>query len=157
MRPALALLVVMLVTACSIGPTGPFKVTAAHLDSSHTCPEGSSNSPYQGHAMLDADNPTSKDVNISKVSAVITVVATHGNWLNKVGDKFDAVISSFSPKAVKAGSKTTVKVNIDLVCTNTSTGGNSSNYGDYTAEFTVATSAGTFKAKSQNNTRISAP
>lgn len=144
----------MLAPAC--GSTG-FALAAPTVDATYTCAQGSTNSPYNVQARLAADNSTSKSVGLTSIDAVMVVVAIHGQWQQPVGTKYDAGDVSFSPTSVGAGTKATVTVTIPSACTNFQHQGTSENYGDYTIQLTVVTTAGTFHLTSQNRHRIVAP
>lgn len=141
------------VAACSSGSTPGFSVSNASVDSSYSCPVAASNAHYDMHGTIDAHNPSSKEVNISSVAAVMTLSAVKGGWLQKVGDRYDAGTITFTPTSVGAGANATLAVTVPSACT-----GRAANdpvaSGDYAVSFTITTSAGTFKVDSKDKHRI---
>jgi hypothetical protein len=133
-----------------------FSIGSPTVDASYTCPAGANNVPYDLHATADADNPTSKSVDVRSVSAVMVVAAVHGVWQQKVGSQYDAGQVQFSPRTIGANSKTKLEVTIPSACTNGPHPAATADYGDYSVTLTVVTSAGTFKLTSTNMHRIQA-
>jgi hypothetical protein len=143
----------LLLAGCSFGSSSTFTVSNASVDQGYTCPAGAKNLQYQVHGTIDAHNGTSKTVNISAVTATMTLSAVKGAWLQKLGDKFDAGNITYTPTSVAAGSSTTLAVTIPSACTGRATGSPVAS-GDYVVAFTMNTTAGTFKLDSQNKHRI---
>jgi len=143
----------LLLAACG---SSAFSIASPSVDASYTCPPGASNSPYDLHATANADNPTSQTVDVRSVSAVMVLAAVHGAWQQKVGSEFDAGQVQFSPKAIGANTKANLQVTIRSACTNGPRPAATADYGDYTLNLTVVTSAGTFKLTSTNKHRIQA-
>lgn len=134
-----------------------FALTGATVDGTYTCAAGSSNTPYNLGVNISADNPTSKSVDVRSVHAVMVVASIHGAWLQPVGTRYDAGDIQFSPGSVGAGAKATLTGTIPSACTNAKHQGISDNYGEYSVQLTVVTSAGTFHLTSSNKHRIVAP
>jgi hypothetical protein len=144
----------LLANSCAFGPGADFTLRDASAESTHACLSGSSNAAYDLHATIDGHNGTSGAVSIKAVSAVMTLAAVHGGWLQKVGYVYDAGNVAFAPTSVGAGSDLTLKVTVPSACTNRSTSGGLLSYGDYSLTMTVTTSAGTFKVEGRNKHRI---
>jgi len=144
---------VILCAGCSFGSPSTFTVTNASVDPSYTCPVSANNARYDLHGTVDAHNGTSKTVTISTIDAVMTLAAIKGGWLEKVGDKYDARNVSFTPDNVGAGANATLNVTIPSACTGRSANAPVAS-GDYTVNFTITTSAGTFKLDSKDRHRI---
>jgi hypothetical protein len=146
--------VLLLANSCAFGPGADFTLRNAAVESTHACPSGSSNALYDLYATMDSHNGTSSAVAIKAVSAVMTLAAIHGGWLEQVGYRYEAGTVAFAPTSVPAGSDATLRVTIPSACTNPSTSGRPLSYGDYALVLTVTTSAGTFKVESRNRHRI---
>jgi hypothetical protein len=142
-----------LLAGCSLGSSSTFTVSNASVDQSYTCPVSARNLQYDVHGTIDAHNGTSQTVNISAVTATMTLSAAKGAWLQKVGDKFDAGNVTYTPTRVAAGSSATLAVTIPSACTGRATSAPVAS-GDYVVNFTMTTTAGTFKLDSQNKHRI---
>lgn len=145
--------ILLSVNGCG-GTNAAFTLTNATVDASHACSSGASNSPYDLHATIDSHNGTSSSISIKTVSAVMTLAAVHGGWLQQVGYRYDAGSVVFAPDQVGAGSSATLKVTVPSACTNHSKTGGPLSYGDYSVALTVGTSAGTFKIESRNRHRL---
>jgi hypothetical protein len=130
-----------------------FTVSNASVDQGYTCPVSAKDLQYEVHATIDAHNGTSQTVNISAVTATMTLSAVKGAWLQKVGDKFDAGNVTYAPTRVAAGSSATLAVTIPSACTGRANSAPAAS-GDYVVNFTMTTTAGTFKLDSQNKHRI---
>jgi hypothetical protein len=154
LRAALAAIVLITVAGC--GSTG-FGLTGATVDATYTCAVGSSNTPYDLHVKIAADNSTSNSVKVTSIDAVMVVAAVHGQWQEAVGTKYDAGDVPFSPGSVGAGARTTITATIRSACTNLQHAGTSDDYADYSVQLTVKTSAGTFHLTSSDKHRIVAP
>ena len=150
----MASIVAVILAAC--GSTG-FALTGATVDGTHTCAAGSSNTAYDLHVKIAADNSTSKSVDVRSVSMVMVVSAVHGQWKQPVGTRYDAGDVPFSPHSVGANSKATLTATIPSACTNSQHQGTNDNYADYSVQLSVDTSAGTFHLTSSNKHRILAP
>ena len=156
MRRLFGLACLLVLAAC--GPfCGSFSLSNPGVDASHSCPEGAVQQPYQVHATVAADNPTSQQVTIKSATADMVVASVHGRWEQAVGAKYDAGQVPVTPAKVGPSSKTTLILTIPSACSNSNTSGTADNYADYTVDFTIVTSAGTFKLTSQNKHRIVAP
>jgi hypothetical protein len=142
------------VAACG---SSPFTLASPSVDASYSCLAGSTNVPYDLHATANADNPTSQNVEVRSVSAVMVVAAIHGVWQQKVGFEYDAGQVQFSPRTIAAGAKAQLLATIPSACSNGKHLGISDDYADYAIRLTVVTSAGTFKLTSVNMHRILAP
>ena len=88
----------------------------------------------------------------SEVSRRLT--ATHGSWLEKVGDRYRAEGVKFAPSRVAAGSTSTLKVTIPSACTSGKYGEGVSSSGDYTVTMHIATSAGAYAISARNQHQI---
>ena len=148
------LLVSTVATGCSGGAPAAFMLKSASVDSPYACPASANNAPYALQAAIEVRNGTSSIVTIKSVAAQMTLAATKGSWLQKVGDKYEAPALNFSPGAVGAGSSSSLQVAIPSTCTGGSKPGDGSNYGEYSVELTVVTSSGTHKITSKNRHRI---
>jgi len=92
-------------------------------------------------------------VTISSVDATMTLAAVKGNWLQKVGDKYDAGNVTFTPDTVGAGANATLAVTIPSACTGRSVNTPVAS-GEYSVTFTVITSAGTFKVDGKDKHQL---
>ena len=153
-RAAIAGLVLSLAAGCAIGSPSTFTLNSAAVDGSYACPLGAANAPYNLRATIDVRNGTSSTVTIKSVSAVMTLAAVKGGWLEPVGDKYRAGEVTFSPTTVGAGSSASLKVTIASACTNGKIPSATAVYGDYSVALTVATSAGTQTISTRNRHRI---
>ena len=145
-------LVVVLLSSCGFGSTAEFTLSNANVQPNYVCPSSTSNTPYELQARITAYNGTSNSISIKSVSAVMTLAAVHGGWLQQVGYKYDAGTAVFAPDHVGAGSTATLEVTIHSACRSKTSG--TLSYADYSVELTAATSAGTFKITSRNPHRI---
>ena len=141
-------------SACSSSAPPTFALTHAAVDPTYWCPGGASNAHYDLHATIAAHNGTSKPVTIQAMGAVMTLASVHGNWLERVGDQYDAGSVSFDPATVGAGSSATLKVTIPSACTSGKYAGESSSSADYQVTMHVATSAGAFSITAANKHEI---
>lgn len=148
------LLIIGMAGGCSIGAPSTFTVNTASVDATYTCAAGAANAPYNLNATIDVRNGTSSTVTIKSVAAVMTLAAVKGSWLERVGDKYDAVGVTVSPQTVGAGSSASLKVTVPSACTNGKTPTAGASYGDYSVLFTIATSSGTHPIASQNRHRL---
>jgi hypothetical protein len=153
-RFGLLLLLAAVAAGCSNGAPAAFTLNSASVDSPYACPSTANDAPYNLHATLEVRNGTSSTVTIKSVAAQMTLAATHGIWLQKLGDKYEATAVKFSPETVGAGRSTSVQVAIPSACTSGKTAKVDSSYGDYSVELTVVASSGTYKIGSQNRHRI---
>lgn len=145
----------LLGTNCGFG-SGTFNLNNASVDPRFVCPRGSNNTAYDIHASTDANNGTSSSVAIQSVTAVLTVAAVHGSWLQQVGSKYDAGKVSFEPANVAAGTNATLHVIIPSACTNNSGATAAVSYAEYKVTLTVTSSTGTKWIDAQNRHRITA-
>jgi hypothetical protein len=148
------ILVVIGLAACTVGAPSTFTLNTASVDATYTCPLGAADAPYNLNATIDVRNGTSSAVTIKSVTAVMTLVAVKGDWLEKVGDKYEASAASVSPQTVASGSTTSLKFTFPSACTNGKTPRAGSNYGEYSVAFSVATSAGTQTIESRGRHRL---
>jgi hypothetical protein len=146
---------ILLLAACNFGSTSTFAVSNATVDQGYTCPVSARNLQYDLHGTISARNGTSQTVKITAVTATMTVAAVNGGWLQKVGDKFDAGNVTYMPTSVGAGSSSTLSVIVPSACTGRAATAPAA-WGDYVVNFTMTTSAGSFKLDSQNKHRIAA-
>jgi hypothetical protein len=138
------------VPICGIG--AKFTLSNATVDPSYKCPNPANQTPYTVHATINADNSTSNPVTIKSISETWTNVAIHGSWNGKKGDHGTTQVEQFSPKTVASGASTTIKFTIPFQCTNNGAGGDT--YGDFSFNFVVVTSAGTYRMDSTNKHRL---
>ncbi len=143
----------LLLAGCSFGSTSSFAVSSASVDQGYTCPVSAKNLQYELHGTINAHNASSQTVKITAITAIMTLTAVNGGWLQKVGDKFDAGDVSYTPTSVGAGSSATLSVTVPSACTGRAAK-SSVAWGDYVVTFTMTTSAGSFKLDSQNKHRI---
>jgi hypothetical protein len=138
---------------CS-GGAATFALTGASVDASYDCPSGATDALYIFHGMIDMTNGTSSSVTFKSITAVMTLVAVKGPWLEKVGDKYapSGVISYISTLA--AGGSASAQVIIPSSCTRAATTATEASYGEYSVGFTVTTNAGTYSVLSSNHHRI---
>ena len=154
MRRLLALYALLAcVAACSSGsPT--LALTSASVDRTYFCPGGAKDAPYDLHATVEAHNGTGKTVTIDSVSAQLKLAAVTGDWLEKVGDRYDAGDAKFEPATLAPGESTTLKITIPSACTSGAYGTGVSSSADYDVTIRVTTSAGTFSITSANQHEI---
>jgi hypothetical protein len=145
--------ILLAVTSCG-GSTAQFTLSNASVDAIYPCPSGASNAAYDVHATIAGHNGTSSPVSISAVSAVMTMAAVHGGWLQAVGSKYTPANVVFTPNSVGAGSTATLNLTIPSACTNLAKSPGTLSYADYSVSFKVTTSAGTFSIDSKNRHRI---
>src|SRR5438270_14093824 len=114
MRGLLAALMVMtaLASACSSGTPSTFALTRASVDPTYWCPGGAKDAHYDLHATIAAHNGTGKPVSIQSLTAVMTLSSVRGNWLERVGYRYDAGSVTFAPATVASRSSATVTVTI---------------------------------------------
>jgi hypothetical protein len=104
--------------------------------------------------VIDMRNGTSSSVTVKSVSAVMTLVAVKGTWLEKIGDKYEASGVTFSIGALAAGGAASTQVTVPSSCTRGKTAGSEASYGEYSVAFTVTTTSGTYTIQSANHHRI---
>lgn len=143
-----------LAAACSGGQQTAFALTNASVDPTYWCPGGANNAAYDLHATIDARNGTSKSVTIDSATAQMKLVSVKGNWLEKVGDRYDADGVTYSPTSVGAGSSAMVKVTIPSACTSGPYGGGTSSSGEYEVTVHLTTTAGAFSITAKNQHQI---
>ena len=145
-RHAAALATAVWLVACSSTPA-TFALIGASVDPTYKCPGGANNAAYDLHATIDARNNQS-------ITAEMTLTATHGSWLEKVGDRYRAEGVKFAPSRVAARSTSTLKVTIPSACTSGKYGEGVSSSGDYTVTMHIATSAGAYAISARNQHQI---
>jgi hypothetical protein len=146
----------LLAGSCTFGSPSTFTLSNASADPGYSCPRGSHNTYYDIHATVDSHNGTSSSVTIKTVTALLTLAAVHGSWLQQVGSKYDAGQISFGPQVVGAGVDSTLQMTIPSACTNGASAGATASYGEYSITLTVVTSAGTSRVDTKNRHRITA-
>ncbi|HSS61206.1 MAG TPA: hypothetical protein VLK30_07105 [Candidatus Limnocylindrales bacterium] len=144
---------VICAAACSTG-SSTFALTGASVDPTYFCPGGANNAAYDMHATIDVHNGTGKAVTIDSITAQMTLASVTGDWLEKVGDRYDAGSAKFNPSDVAAGADAKVKVTIPSACTSGTYGTGVSSSGNYRVIMRVVTSAGTFSVTSANEHEI---
>ena len=152
-RHAAALATAVWLVACSSTPA-TFALIGASVDPTYKCPGGANNAAYDLHATIDARNNTSRPVTVESITAEMTLTATHGSWLEKVGERYRAEGVKFAPSRVAAGSTSTLKVTIPSACTSGKYGEGVSSSGDYTVTMHIATSAGAYAISARNQHQI---
>jgi hypothetical protein len=145
-------LVVILLSGCGFGSTAEFTLSNANVQPNYVCPSSTTSTPYELQARITAHNGMSNSVSIKSVSAIMTLAAVHGGWLQQVGYKYEAGTVVFAPDHVGAGASVTLEVTIPSACRSKTSG--TLSYADYSVELTAATSAGTFRITSRNPHRI---
>jgi hypothetical protein len=153
-KTAPLLLLVAIVSACSIGGPSTFTLNSASVDESFICPTSANDLAYTLHATIGVQNGTSSTVTIRSVAVVMTLASVKGGWLEHVGNKYDASGVTVSADAVGAGSTALLKLTFPSTCTNGKVPNAGASYGDYSVAFTVVTSSGTHTILSQNRHRI---
>jgi hypothetical protein len=142
-----------LAAACSSG-SSTFSLTGSSVDQTYFCPGGAKNAPYDLHASVQMHNGTGKTVTVDSVSAQMTLAAVTGDWLEKVGDRYDAPDAKFTPTTVASGASTSLEVTIPSACTSGAYGTGVSSSADYLVTIRVTTSAGAFSITSSNRHEI---
>jgi hypothetical protein len=140
--------------ACSSGQPSTFAVESASVDPTYWCPGGANNTRYDVHATVDVRNGTSKSVTIESATAQMKLISVKGDWLEKIGESYDASSVTYSPGSVGAGSSTALKMTIPSACTSGQYGSSPSSYGDYEVTMHIVTSDGTFSVTAQNHHQI---
>jgi hypothetical protein len=152
MKRLICALAILVLAGC--GGSSDFTLSNAKADLNHACASAVNNAPYDLHVTVEMHNGKSSSVSITGVSAVMTLSAVHGGWLQPVGYQYEAQNLAFTPDHVGAGSTATLKVTVPSACTNQSPNGGPVSYADYSVALTVITTAGTFKIGSINKHRI---
>jgi hypothetical protein len=142
------------IAGCSGGGAAGLALNSASVDPSYTCPAGSVDAPYSLHGTIGLHNGTSSKVSIESVTAVMTVAAVKGTWLEKLGDRYEAAGVTSSLRSLGAGSSTSMEVVVPSSCTGGKAPTTESSYGEYSVGFTVTTSSGTYRIESANRHRI---
>lgn len=140
--------------SCSGGQPSTFSLTSASADPTYRCPGGANNQPYDLHATVGVRNGTSSAVTITGIDARMTLKDVSGDWLEKVGDAYDAGAASFTPGSVKPGSTAKLQVKFESACTSPAYGSGPLSYGDYRITLRVTTSAGAYTISAANLHRI---
>ena len=150
MRRVLLLLGTLWVAvACSSTPT-TFTLTGASVDPTYWCPGGAKDTAYDLHAMVQAHNGTAKTVTIGSVTAEMKLTAVKGNWLERVGDRYEAENVKFEPTTIGAGASTTLKLIIPSACTSGAYGSTVSSSGQYQVTMHISTSSGAYSISATN-------
>ncbi len=155
-RPVFVAVMVLAVSlsACSSGQPSTFSLAGASVDSTHWCPGGSHDAPYDVHATIDARNATSSAVTIESMTASMTLAATTGTWIEKIGDRYEADKVQFSPPTVAPGATTKLAVTFPSSCTSGAYNAGTSSQGDYVVTMHVVTSAGQYSIAASNRHSI---
>lgn len=154
MRRLIGLLFSVAVVAGCSGGSSSFAVSDATADPTYWCPGSASNAPYDLHATVHLDNPTTSSVKVSGVTAEMTLSAVKGPWIEKVGEVYNAGDAAFAPSAVAPKSNTTMHVTIHSACTSPAYGDSSASYGDYKVTLHIKTSTGSYSISASNLHRI---
>jgi hypothetical protein len=144
----------MVATAGCGGSTAPFTLSNATVDPNHPCASGSRNVAYDLHATVTGHNSSASAVSISAVSAVMTLAAVHGGWLQPLGSTYTPDKITVTPDRIGAGSTAILNLTIPSACTNLAKGPGTVSYGDYSVTLRFVTSAGAFTVTSANRHRI---
>jgi hypothetical protein len=147
-------LLIAIVSGCSIGGPSSFTLNSASVDESYICPTSANDLAYTLHATIGVQNGTSSTVMIRSVAVVMILASVKGGWLEHVGDRYGANGVTVSPDRVAAGSSTSLIVTFPSTCTNGKVPSSGASYGDYSVAFTLFTSSGTHTILSQNRHRI---
>jgi hypothetical protein len=153
-RPLLVGAVMVLLSACSSGQPSTFSLAGASVDSTHWCPGGSHDAPYDVHATIDARNGMSSAVTIQSMTASMTLAATTGTWIEKIGDRYEAEKVQFSPTTVAPGATTKLTVTFPSTCTSGAYNAGTSSQGDYVVAMHLVTSAGNYAIAASNRHSI---
>ena len=148
------LLALVMVTAGCGGSSAPFTLSNATVDPNHPCASGSSNAAYDIHATVTGHNTSASAVSISAVSAVMTLAAVHGGWLQPVGSTYAPDKIAVTPDRVGAGSTAILNLTIPSACTNLAKAPGTVSYADYSVTLRFVTSAGSLTVTSVNRHRI---
>ncbi|HKC20586.1 MAG TPA: hypothetical protein VKE27_13260, partial [Candidatus Dormibacteraeota bacterium] len=140
--------------ACSSPSQSSVSLTAASVDPTYYCPGGANNASYDLHAKVKLHNGTTTAVTITAVTAQMTVAASKGAWLEKIGDRYDAGNTRFSPSTVAAGRDATLDLTIPSACTSGKYGTGNSSSADYDVTVHLATSAGKLTITAANQHEI---
>ena len=138
------------VPICGIG--AHVALSNARVDSVYSCPNPSTDRPYDVHASIDFDNSTNNTLTIKSITEAWQLVATAGNWDGPKSDKGTSTVKTYSPKSIAAGGMSTVRFTIPFKCTNSNP--QVTTYGEFTFKFTVVTSNATYKVDSGNRHRL---
>ena len=151
-----ALAALLLAGACSSSSSAltTFTLTGASVDPSYRCPGGAHDAPYDLHATIDVRNGTLREVTISSVTAEMKLAAVKGDWLEKVGDRYDAGSVMFEPNSVAAGASARVNVVIPSACTSGTYGSTASHWGRYQVTMHLTTSSGAYSISAANQHEI---
>ena len=147
------LAVAFALASCSSGSTS-FTLTGASVDPTYFCPGGASNAPYDLHATVSVHNGTTSTVTIESVNAQMILASVKGDWLEKVGEHYDAANPTFTPAQVDAGATSKLSVTIPSACTSGMYGTGVSSVGEYDVTIAVKTSAGTYTITAGNRHEI---
>ena len=128
------------VPICGIG--AHFTLSNAQVASSYTCPNPSSNRPYNINGSIDVDNYTASNVTVKSMTEAWQLTNSGGNWSGPKNAKGGSAVTNYQPRSISAGSKATVKFTIGFECSNDNAG--ASTFGDFAFKFTLVTSNGTF-------------
>jgi hypothetical protein len=150
----LAVLAVVLASACSSPKPATLTLDSASVDPTYYCPGGANNAAYDLHATVRVHNGTSKAITIDAVTAQLTVASVKGSWLQKVGERYNAEGVKFAPATVASGADSSVKLTIPSACTSGKYGTGTSSSADYIVVVHLTTSAGTFAITAANRHEI---
>lgn len=149
------LLLVMGACVPIFGIGAKFALTNAHVDSTFSCPNPSTDFAYDVHVTIDANNSTSSSVIIESISETWKSVAIHGSWDGVLGAHGTTAVNTYSPRSVPSGGSATIRFVVGFVCHNS--GPKTETYGDFAFSFSLVTSAGTYKLDSVNKHRLITP
>ena len=150
MSSRLAVVAVVLLYACSSSQPSNFSLTRASVDATYWCPGGSHDAAYDVHATIDARNNTPSAVSIESATASMTLESVTGNWLEKVGDRYEASKVTFDPSSVAAGETVHIKITFSSACTSGQYNAGKTSQGDYRVMMRLTTSAGSYSIAASN-------
>jgi hypothetical protein len=135
---------------CGLG--AHFSLSNARVDSVYTCPDPSTDRPYDVHGSIDVDNFTASNVAIKSMAEQDVLVKTGGNWDGPKTAKASDAVTNYTPRSINAGDKATVRFSIGFLCSNTGAGGGT--FGEFSFKFSLVTTNGTYTITAGNNHRL---
>jgi hypothetical protein len=116
------------------------------------CPDGTFGKPLPFTVLVEARNGTSGAVSVNTVSTVVTIRSSA--IPSEIGFSSN-LPSTFSPASVTAGATATLGVDSTLTCDNAI--GDSPRFNEWSAQLTVATTAGLFTVDAVDRLRVNIP
>lgn len=155
-RAVFVALLAVLLAACSSNQSSTFAISGASVDPTHWCPGASTDAAYDVHGTVQVHNGTSSTVKIESVTATMTLAAVTGNWLEKVGDRYEADKVQFTPATAAPGATTRITFTFPSACTSAAYGAGTSSQGDYVVAVRLTTNAGAYSVTASNRHSIRA-